>query len=164
MKEVLIDKVVVNVGVGAEPDKMKRAIEVIKQLTGKKPTKTQGKGRIPDWGVRPGLDLGIKVTLRKKEAEEFLKKVLPAKDNKISAKSFDKEGNFAFGIREHIDIPGVKYDPKLGIIGFDVLVGLKKRGYRIKYRKIEKRKVGEKQRVSKEEAMEFAKSLGVEIQ
>jgi large subunit ribosomal protein L5 len=163
MKEVLIEKVVVNVGVGAEPDKMKRALEVIKQLTGKKPTKTHGKGRIPDWGVRPGLELGIKVTLRGKEAMDFLKKVLPANDNKIKARSFDKEGNFAFGIKEHIDIPGVKYDPKLGIIGFDVLVALKKRGYRVKYRKIEKRKVGQNQRVSKEEAMEFVKTLGVEI-
>ncbi len=164
MKEVLIDKIVVNIGVGAEPEKMKKAQQIIKQVTGKNATKTQGKERIPDWGVRPGLDLGLKVTLRKKEAMEFLKKVLPAKENKLKIKSFDKEGNFGFGIREHIDIPGLKYDPKLGIIGFDVLVGLRKKGYRVKYRRIEKRKIGEKQRVTREEAMDFVKSLGVELE
>lgn len=164
MKEVLIEKVIINIGVGAEPEKMKRAEQIIKQITGKKPTKTQGKARIPDWGVRPGLDLGLKVTLRKQEAMDFLKKVLPAKENKLKIRSFDKEGNFGFGVREHIDIPGTKYDPKLGIIGFDVLVALRKKGYRIKYRRIEQRKVGEAQRVTKEEAMQFVKNLGVELE
>lgn len=164
MKEVLIEKVVVNIGVGADPTRMKRAEQIIQQITGKKPLKTSGKKRIPDWGVRPGLELGLKVTLRKEEAMEFVKKVLPAKENKLSTKSFDKEGNFGFGIHEHIDIPGIKYDPKLGIIGFDVLVSLRKKGYRIKYRKIQNRKVGQKQRVTKEEAMEFVKNLGVELE
>lgn len=164
MNEVLVEKVVVNMGVGADPEKMKRAIQIIEQITGKKPTKTHGTKRIPDWGVRPGVELGLKVTLRKEDAINFLKKVFPAKENKLKTKNFDKEGNFGFGINEHIDIPGVKYDPKLGIIGFDVLVALKKRGYRVKYRKIQKRKVGQKQRVTKEEAIEFVKTLGVELE
>ncbi len=163
MDEVIIEKVVVNMGVGAEPEKLKRGEQVIKLITGKTPIKTSGKKRIPDWGVRPGITLGLKVTLRKKDAEVFLKNAFIAKENHIQKKSFDKEGNFGFGIREHIDLPGVKYDPKLGIMGFDVLISLKKKGYRIKYRKIEQKKVGKKQRVTTEEAIAFVEKMGVEV-
>lgn len=164
MQEVLIEKVTVNIGVGSEPDRMKKGEQVIKLITGMKPTKTFGTKRIPDWGVRPGVPLGLKVTIRGEKAKEFLINAFKAKENKIKGKSFDKEGNFGFGIHEHIDLPGIKYDPKLGIMGFDVLVTLKKRGQRVKVRKIEKAKIGKKQRVSKEEAKEFVKNLGVAIE
>ena len=163
MQEILIEKIIVNMGVGGDEAKLKKAKSVIQTITGKKPTVTKGKARIPDWGVRPGIDMGLMVTLRKKEAEEFLKKAFGAKENKINATNFDTGGNFAFGIKEHINLPGIKYDPKVGIIGFDVLVALKKRGYRLKYRKIKRTKVGQKQRVTKEEAIEFVKALGVEV-
>jgi large subunit ribosomal protein L5 len=137
---------------------------VAKKVPAKKtPVKTSSDKRIPDWGVRPGVNLGLKVTLRGEDAKTFLLEAFVAKDKKILARNFDKAGNFGFGIREHIDLPGIKYDPKLGIIGLDILVALKKRGYRVKHRKIRKTKVGEKQRVSKEEAIEFVKSMGVEI-
>ena len=151
-------------GVGSDPEQMKKSEQIIKLITGKKPIKRSSKKRVPDWGLRPGVDIGLKVTLRKEDASNFLKEAFLAKDNKILAKNFDKEGNFGFGIREHIDLPGIKYDPKLGIIGLDVLVTLKKRGYRVKHRKIGKAKVGEKQRVKKEEAIEFVKSQGVEVE
>jgi len=164
MQEVLIEKVVVNMGIGADPEKMKRAEQVMQLLTERKPIKTFGTKRIPDWGVRPGVKLGLKVTLRGEKAAEFLKRTLMAKENRIKSRSFDNAGNFGFGIKEHIDLPNVKYDPKLGIIGFDVLVALKKRGYRIKMRKIRKEKVGKKQRVTTEEAKEFVKGLGVELE
>ena len=163
MKEVLIEKIVVNMGVGTDKEQMKKSVEVIKLITKKKPVKTSSDKRIPDWGVRPGVDLGLKVTLRGAAAEEFLKEAFIAKENKIKARNFDNAGNFGFGIREHIDLPGIKYDPKLGIIGFDVLVTLKKRGYRVKYRKIKKAKIGDKQRVTKQEAIEFVKARGVEV-
>ena len=163
MQEVLIEKIVVNMGIGADPEKMKRGEQVIKQITGEKPVKTSGNKRIPDWGLRPGVPIGLKVTLRGTDAANFLKNAFIAKDNKLNKKSFDKEGNFGFGIKEHIDLPGVKYDPKLGIIGFDVLVTLKKRGHRVKRRKIMQAKVGHKQRVQPEEAIEFVKTMGVEV-
>ncbi len=163
MDEVLIDKVVVNMGVGADPDQMKKSEKVIKEITGKTPVKTTSDKRVPDWGLRPGLVIGLKVTLRGEEAKEFLKKAFIAKENKLNKKSFDKEGNFGFGIREHIELPGIKYDPKLGIIGFDVLVTLKKRGYRVKQRKIKKTTVGRKQRVKTQEAIKFVEEMGIEI-
>ena len=163
MKEVLIEKVVVNMGVGTDQEQMKKSEQVIKLITKKTPVKTSSDKRIPDWGVRPGVNLGLKVTLRGEDAKAFLLEAFVAKDKKILARNFDKAGNFGFGIREHIDLPGIKYDPKLGIIGLDILVALKKRGYRVKHRKIRKAKVGEKQRVSKDEAIEFVKSMGVEV-
>ena len=163
MKEVLLEKVVVNMGVGSEPEQMKKSEQIIKMITGKKPIKTSSKQRVPDWGLRPGVDIGLKVTLRKEAANKFLKDAFIAKENKILKKNFDNNGNFGFGIAEHINLPGIKYDPKLGIIGLDVLVTLKKRGYRVKQRKIGKAKVGDKQRVKQEEAIEFVKALGVEV-
>ena len=164
MQKILLEKVVVNMGVGADNDKMKKGEQIITLITGRKPVKTHGNKRIPDWGVRPGVPLGLKVTLRGEKAMAFLKEALKAKENRMKSRSFDKEGNFGFGIREHIDLPGIKYDPKLGILGFDVLVTLKKIGYRVKVRKIKKKRVGKKQRVTKEEAIEFVKGLGVELE
>ena len=164
MKEVLIEKVVVNMGVGSEPEKMKKSEQVIKLITSKKPVKRSSIKRIPDWDLRPGVPIGLKVTLRGAEAAAFLKNAFLAKDNKLNIKSFDKEGNFGFGIKEHIDLQRIKYDPKLGIMGFDVLVTLKKKGFRVKMRKLKNEKIGHKQRVNKEEAQEFVRSMGVEVQ
>ena len=164
MHEVLIEKVVVNMGVGGEPEEMKKAGQIIQIVTGKKPIQTLCKVRAPEMGLRPGLPIGLKVTLRGTLAAEFLKKAFVAKEAKLLARNFDREGNFGFGISEYINMPGAKYDPKLGIKGFDVLVALKKRGYRVKIRKIRPSPVGRKQRVSPEEAMNFVKGMGVEVQ
>jgi large subunit ribosomal protein L5 len=164
MQQVLLDKVVVNMGVGAEPDEMKKAQQIIQIITGKKAAQRLCVARIPDWGLRPGVPIGLVVTLRGNDAVEFLKKALVAKMNKIPAKSFDRTGNFGFGVREYIDLPGAKYDPKLGIKGFDVLVSLKKKGYRVKLRKLKQTRVGKKQRVTTQEAIEFAQSVGAIVE
>ena len=151
-------------GTGADPDEIKKAAQIMQLVTGMKPAQRQTQARIPDWGIRPGVAVGLVVTLRGEKAIEFLKKALVAKSNKLPQKSFDKNGNFGFGIREYIDLPGAKYDPKLGIKGFDVLVSLMKKGYRVKYRTLKASKVGKKQRVSTEEAIEYLKKLGVEVE
>jgi large subunit ribosomal protein L5 len=164
MQHVILDKVVVNMGVGAEPDEMKKGLQIMQLITGKKPCKTITQSRIPDWGIRPGSEVGIKVTLREEDALAFLKKAFLAKENKLPEKSIDRTGNFGFGVREYIDLPDAKYDPKLGIKGFDVLVSLRKKGYRVKLRKIMTTKVGKKQRVTKEDTVEFVKSLGVQLE
>lgn len=164
MQEVLMEKVVVNMGAGAEPEQMKKCAQVMQLITGRKPVKTTTQAKIPDWGLRPGLEIGLKVTLRGEPAMEFLKRAFAAKGGKISETSFDNNGNFGFGIREHINLPGIKYDPKLGIVGFDVAVALKKKGYRVKRRKLKKSLVGKSHRVTKAEAVEFVKKLGVEVE
>ena len=164
MKAIKIEKVTLNVGAGKEQSKLEKGIVLLKNITGINPVKTFTNKRIPTWGLRPGLPIGCKLTLRKKNAEEILSRLLDAKDNKLTLHQFDKEGNIAFGIHEYIDIPGTKYDPKIGIMGLEVCVTLERSGFRIKRRRIMKRKIPNKHRITKEDAMEFMKKkFNVEI-
>jgi len=165
MKAVKIAKVTVNMGVGPEPAEMKKAQKIIEKITGCKSVQVKCKIRQPKWGIRPGLPIGLKVTIRNGKAEEFLKRALSAKDNSLKKKSFDNQGNFGFGIHEYIDLPGVKYDPALGVRGFDVLATLERPGFRIKRRKIQGSKVGKAHVIAKQEAMDFMqKKFGVEFE
>ena len=161
-----IEKVVVNISVGKSGEPLERASTVLKKLTGQKPCKRKTKKTIRDFGIRKGEPIACLVTLRKERAIEFLKKAFEAIDNKLSEKCFDEHGNFAFGIKEHIEIPGMKYDPELGIFGMDVCVSLSRPGNRIKHRRIErKKKVGKNHQLTTKEAMLFIKELtGVEIE
>jgi large subunit ribosomal protein L5 len=156
MTEILVDKVTVNIGVGQPGERLDYAKELLGKLTGKKPVETRAKRREPVFKLRKGLPIGVKVTLRRKEAEEFLEKALAARKRQISTRNFDRTGNFSFGVPEYIDFPGAKYDPKIGMFGFDVCVTLSRRGRRVGIRKIKRSKVGKKQRISKDEAIAFA--------
>ena len=165
MKEVKIEKVVINMGVGEAGEELKKGKKIIEKITGSKTIETKSKVKQPTWGIRPGLPIGVKVTLRKEKAKKFLDTAFKAKENILDKKNFDKTGNFGFGIKEYIDLPGVKYDPTLGIKGFNVLVSLEKKGYRIKRRKNNSKKIPKKHRVTREEAIEFVKKeFGVEIE
>ena len=155
MKNIRIEKVTLNCGVGEAGDKLDKAMRLLEQITGKKPVKTTTMRRIPTWGIRPNLAIGCKVTLRGKEATELLKRLLQAVDNKLSPKKFDKNGNVSFGIEEYILIPGVEYNVEIGIIGLDVCVSLERPGYRVKRRILNKSKIGSKHKITKEEAVEF---------
>jgi len=159
-----IEKVVVNISVGKSGEPVEKATKVLKALTGQTPCKRKAKKTIRDFGIRKGEPIACIVTLRKQRAMEFLKKVLPVIDNKLSKGCFDQYGNFSFGIKEHIEIPGVKYDPEIGIFGMDVCVSLTRSGYRVKNRRRGKAKIGSKHILRPEEAMGFVKNvLGVEI-
>ncbi|MDO8646981.1 MAG: 50S ribosomal protein L5 [Candidatus Diapherotrites archaeon] len=163
MQNVRVEKITLNIGVGQAGDELKKAEEILKRITGKKPIQTICKIKQPTWGIREGLPIGVKVTIRGKKALEFLKTAFAAKEKKLKAASFDALGNFGFGIKEYIDLPGAKYDPKLGMKGFDVLVTLEKPGYRIKRRMFKTKKIS-KHAVKKEEAMEFIRqTFGVEV-
>lgn len=155
MREIKITKVTVNMGIGPEQNEMKTGQKIIEKITDSKSVQTKCKVRQPKWGIRPGLPIGLKVTLRNEKAEEFLKRAIEAKENTLNPKCFDNQGNFGFGIHEYIDLPGVKYDPTLGVRGFDILVTLERPGYRIKRRKIQNKKVGPKHLIPKAEAIEF---------
>jgi len=159
-----IEKVVINLNVGKSGEPLERASKVLEELTNQKPIKKNAKTTIRDFGIREGEPIACVVTLRKQMAIDFLKKVLPVIDNKISRSSFDKQGNFAFGIKEHIEIEGVKYDPDVGIFGMDVCVSLSRPGYRVKNRRKAKARIGSKHVLAPEEAIVFAKhSIGVEV-
>ncbi|MBN1358338.1 50S ribosomal protein L5 [Candidatus Bathyarchaeota archaeon] len=159
-----IDKVVVNLNLGKSGDPLEKASRVLQELTGQTPVKRQAKKTIRDFGLRKGESIACVVTLRKEAAIDFLTKVLPVIENKISLSSFDKQGNFAFGIKEHIEIAGVKYEPDVGIFGMDVCVSVNRPGYRVKTRRKQKSHIGAKHLLTPEESVVFVRqTLGVEI-
>lgn len=165
MKKIRVAKVTLNIGVGEPGDKLEKAFSLLKKLTGKKPVKTKTNKRLPEFHLRPGLEIGCKVTLRGKGAVELLKKLLSAVDDKLKGSQFDNHGNVSFGIKEYIYIPDVRYDPKIGIIGLDVCVTLERPGYRIKRRTYHRSKMSNLHQIKKEEAIEFfKKEFGVEIE
>ncbi len=159
-----IEKVVVNLNVGKSGEPLDKASRVLKELTDQTPVKKKAKKTIRDFGIREGDPISAVVTLRKQKAVDFLKKVLPVVDNKVSRSAFDNQGNFAFGIKEHIEIAGVKYDPDIGIFGMDICVTMVRPGYRIKTRRRQNARVGPKHVLTPEESVAFVKqTMGVEI-
>lgn len=162
MRDIRIEKVTLNIGVKAPTD-VDRAYTLLEKITNVKPVKTLATRKARTFKIRKGLAIGAKVTLRHKKAEEMLLRLIKAKGNVLSSSSFDEHGNFGFGIAEYLDIPGVKYDPQLGVIGLDVFVNLERPGYRVRRRKYNKSKIGRAHIISKEEAIDFVKKLGIEV-
>jgi len=159
-----IEKVTVNISVGKSGDPLEKASKILEELTGQRPYKRKAKKTIRDFEIRKGEPIACVVTLRKERAVEFLKKAFEAVDNKLSKRCFDELGNFSFGIKEHIEIPGTKYVPELGIYGMDVCVTLGRPGYRVKRRRRTRSKIGSHHLLTPEEAMLFLKeTFGVEI-
>lgn len=164
MKQIRVGKVTVNMGVGDSGESLKVAQSVMELITGAKTVQTKAKIRLPTWNIRPGLPIGVKTTLRHAKAEAFLRRALAAKSNTLKKNNFDSRGNFGFGIREHIDLPQVKYDPKLGIRGFDVLVTLERPGFRVARRKLRKTRIGSRHVISADEGISFVeKTFGVKV-
>ena len=157
MRNVRIEKVTLNIGSGKEQSNLEKGIKLLKAITGVTPMKTLATKRIPTWGLRPGLPIGCKITLRKKAARALLARLLEAKDNVLKPGQFDEHGNLAFGIHEYIDIPDITYDPEIGIIGLEVCVTLERPGFRIKRRKIMKKKIPSRHKLNKDEAIAFVK-------
>ena len=151
MREIKIEKVVLSVG-GTEDD-LEKGFKLLGMLTGGKPAKMKSNKRIPSWSVRPNLEVGAVVTIRK-NPEEILKRMLVAIDNVLKKKQIS-ENNFSFGVKEYIEIPGVEYQRDIGIIGFDVTVVFKRTGRRVKLRKIKKGKIPKRQMISKDEIIKF---------
>ena len=156
MKQIKVSKVTLNIGVGEPGDKLNKAVKLLEMITGSKAVKTTTEKRIPTLGIRPGLQIACMVTLRKEKAEKVLALLLKALDHYIPESKFDTYGNFSFGIKEYIDIPGIEYDPSIGILGFEAAVTLARPGFRIKSR-LKSSKVGSKHKITKQEAIDFMK-------
>ena len=158
MREITIDKVVVNIGVGQAGDRLNKAVKVIEMLTGHKPVLTTSKKTVREFNLRKGLTIGAKVTLRKADAEKFLKEALYAREYKFPHYSVDKQGNASFGVSESTAFNGMKYDPEIGIFGMDVAVVLKRKGgFRNSKRNIRKQNLSSKLFITKEETLKFLK-------
>jgi large subunit ribosomal protein L5 len=159
-----IEKITVNIGVGEAGEQLKKAETVLQNLTKHKPVETLSKTTNKDWGLRKRMPIGCKVTLRGKDADEFLKDALSTRENKMAEYSFDEEGNLAFGIPDHTLFKTQKYDPNIGIFGMDVCITMKKPGYRIKRRRIAKRHIPHRHRVTKDETIKFfSENYNVEV-
>ena len=158
MREIRIEKVTLNIGCG-KTVKPAHAKTILERLTGKKVVIVKTKKR-STFGVGRGKPIGAKVTIRK-DYDDLLKRLFEAVDNQVLKSSFDENGNLSFGIKEYIVIPGMEYDPEIGLIGMDVCITLERPGFSIKRKRISK-KIGKKHRITKDEAMEFlSKKYGV---
>ncbi|MCD6323594.1 MAG: 50S ribosomal protein L5 [Desulfurococcales archaeon] len=159
-----IAKVVVNMGIGESGERLRKAARVLKELTGQEPSERRAKRTIRNFGIRKGEPIAVMVTLRREKALNFLNRALEAVGRKIKASSFDDFGNVSFGIAEHIILPGVKYDPNVGVFGMDVSVSLERPGFRVMRRRVKRSRIPRRQRVSKIEAIAFfIKELDVRV-
>lgn len=146
-----LEKVVLNIGGTGE--KLEKGVILLEKITNKKPIKVKATKRIPTWQVRPGLEVGTKVTLRREEAFNLLKNLLISKENTLLEKQIQKNF-FSFGIPEYIEIPGMEYIREVGIMGLEVTVVFSRPG---KYAGIKKIKKGKPRRldVDKEEIIKY---------
>ena len=151
MKQIKIEKIVLSIGGTGE--NLEKGIRLLKLVTGREPARMKSRKRIPSLGVRPKLEVGAVVTLRK-DIDENLRRMLITKDNTLK-KSQISENCFSFGVKEYIEIPGFEYQRDIGIKGFDVTVVFKRAGKRIGLRKIKTGKIPSRNKISKEEIIKF---------
>jgi len=163
MTSIRIEKVVVNICPGKPGDPLEKAKQVLTLLTGMKPAERKAKKTIKEFGVRKRESIAAIVTLRGEKAEEFLSRAFSAIGRRLKAYCF-QDGVFSFGVKEHIQFPGVKYDPKIGVFGMDVCVKLCRPGFRVMYRRRRRSKVGKSHRITKEETIDFVRrKFGLEV-
>jgi large subunit ribosomal protein L5 len=164
MRTLRVGKVVVNIGLGKSGEAIERGKKVLQQVTEHKPAQTRAKRSVRDFGIHKGEPIGVVVTVRGSEAETLIGKLLLAREKKLPSSSFDDRGSISFGIREHIEIPGVKYDPEIGILGMNVSVLLERPGYSVARRARRTSRVGRRQLVTREEAVAyFQEKFGVTV-
>ncbi|VVB97142.1 50S ribosomal protein L5 [uncultured archaeon] len=164
MRTPSIDKITVHIGTGESGERLTNAEKLLGTIVKQKTVRAMAKKTVPAFSIKKKEPIGCKVTLRGSKAEDFLKTALKITENKLNASQFDNDGNFSFGIEEHTDFPGMKYDPSIGIYGMDVSVALKRPGYRINKRKTEKHKIPHSHRLTKDDAISFVKSkYGAEV-
>jgi large subunit ribosomal protein L5 len=126
-----LDKIVVNMGIGeavADSKKVAAAMKDLSAITGQKPMPTKARTSIAGFKLREGMVIGAKVTLRKDRMYEFLDRLITValprvKDFRgLKPTSFDGNGNYALGLREHIVFPEINYDEIDQMWGMDVIV------------------------------------------
>ncbi|MEL9940061.1 MAG: 50S ribosomal protein L5 [Ignisphaera sp.] len=149
-----IAKVTVNISVGGASERLEKAVKLLEQLTGQEPSIRKAKKTIREFGISRRQPIAAVVTLRGQKALEFLRKALYAVNNTLKLTSFDDYGNVSFGIKEHLLLPGVRYDPEIGIFGMDVALTFERAGFRVMRRRRKKvSSIPRRHRVRKEESI-----------
>lgn len=124
-----LSKVVINIGLGkaiSDPKIVQVAQEELAKITGQKPVVTLAKKAIANFKLREGMPIGCMVTLRKQKMYDFIERLvhvsLPrVRDFKgLSLKSFDQEGNYTLGIKEHLIFPEIDFDKVDKVIGMNI--------------------------------------------
>lgn len=133
MRDIFIEKVVVNIGTGNDAQKQKSAKRLLELVTGKKPVDEISKKRIPQFKISKGSEIGAYITIRG-DSEKLVKRFLNAVDNKLKESSVINN-SVNFGIKEYIDLEGIKYDPKIGMLGMNVNIAFKRKGMHVEKRK-----------------------------
>lgn len=152
MREIFIEKVILSCG--ATGDDLKKSVKLLEIITARKAQIVASNKRIPDFDVRPGLEVGTRITLRGQSALEVLKRLLGAVDNKIKEKQI-ADNHFSFGIKEYIEIPGIEYQRDIGIRGFNTTVVFARPGLRVQRKKVKSGHVPHRQFVKKAEIIKF---------
>jgi large subunit ribosomal protein L5 len=164
MRALSIDKVTVHIGTGESGERLTTAEKLLQTIVKQKPVRAMSKKTIPAFSIKKKEPIGCKVTLRGSKAADFLTTAFKIVENRLNVSQFDINGNFSFGIEEHTDFPGMKYDPSIGIFGMDISVALKRAGYRISKRKLEFHKIPRNHMLTKEDAVSFVKEkYGAEV-
>lgn len=151
MRKIEIEKVVLNVGGTAEV--LEKGYKLLKLVTGRVPARMRSKKRIPTLGVRPGLEVGAVVTIRK-DVHTVAKRMLTAIENKLRKKQI-APNQFSFGVKEYIEVPGLEYQRDIGMMGFDVTIVFKRAGRRVRLKKIKTGKIPKRQIITKQEIIKF---------